>query len=169
VAVFNRYGSLFLQYFSSYVIRAGNRSVAERAREPGHSLLRRKPITEPFSGCQFQWILLLAEVDFASKRQIFKRDLDWPWIWCTTIVGHHLTAHFSGGCMVATAPSTSTARDLYVVLEATPPEFQGLFSKFQEVADQAAIMPPAKHKIMHYAVTQRPSMKACSASWMQLS
>jgi hypothetical protein len=67
-----------------------------------------------------------------------------------TIVVHHLSAHFSGGCMVATAPSTSTAKYLYVVLEATPPEFQGLFSKFQEVVDQAAVTPPAKYKMVQY-------------------
>ncbi len=42
---------------------------------------------------------------------------------------------------------------LFAAVAATPQEFRGIFSEFQDVANQSGVMPPATHDVVHHIVT----------------
>ncbi len=43
-----------------------------------------------------------------------------------------------------------------MAVAATPQEFRGIFSEFQDVANQSGVMPPATHDVVHHIVTEGP-------------
>jgi hypothetical protein len=58
------------------------------------------------------------------------------------------------------AADPSSDGSLYAALAATPSEFRSLFSEFQDVANQAGIMPPTKHSVVHHIITEGPPATA---------
>ncbi len=115
-----------------------------------------------FSGRQFQWSFLLAQVDFAILGADFLKhfglvvDLQAGRLLDTVTLQCFLAA-------VAPASPPALSGGLFAAVAATPQEFRSIFSEFQDVANQSAVMPPAVHDVVHHIVTDGPPATAVSA------
>jgi hypothetical protein len=49
---------------------------------------------------------------------------------------------------------------LFAAVVAPPQEFRGIFSEFQDVANQSGVMPPATHEVVNHIVTEGPPATA---------
>jgi hypothetical protein len=111
-----------------------------------------------FSGRQFVWTFLLAAVDFAIIGADFLKQFGLV----VDLSARRLLDTASLQCFPAeeAAVAPSSGGSPYEALAATPAEFRSLFREFQDVANQAGIMPPARHSVVHHIVTEGPPATA---------
>jgi hypothetical protein len=109
-----------------------------------------------FSGQQFQRLFLLAQVDFAILGADFLNYFN--------LVVNHSAGQLLENTMLqsflvvdmATCASSLEGCDLFAVVAATPPWFRGIFSLFQDAANQSGVISPAKHGVVHHIVMEGP-------------
>ncbi len=106
-----------------------------------------------FSGCRFEW-----PVNFAILGADFNHFKHFNFI--VDLVANQILDAVSLQRFAAEPPAVtdtpSASSGLFAAVEATPPAFRSIFSKFQAVVNVAGGLPPVKHKTVHHIQTTGP-------------
>jgi hypothetical protein len=109
-----------------------------------------------FSGRHFEWTFLLAKVNFAILGADFLKQFNLIIdLAANQILDAVSLQRFAAGPPAAT-DVLPASRGLFAAVEATPPAFRSIFTKFQAMANTAGGLPQVKHKTVHHIQTAGP-------------